>query len=193
MRPNRQSEGSKRLFCRLPICLLGFLFSAQAWLFAPCLFAPWLFAQSQQFSSLSGTFCLDLVAAPPFQGHKEWEDWIRESQEFVLKEASYVFHGMVYGYQVVYQPPDRLRRQDEIWLVMPENSELISPDDLDLYHVSRVGKRFYYSLRKELSRFESWNIQAWQQADKKTLHGTAAFATAKSSAEHSLKPELMIE
>ncbi|MEM9424479.1 MAG: hypothetical protein AAF975_06805, partial [Spirochaetota bacterium] len=121
------------------------------------------------------------------------------SQRFVLEEASYVFYGMIYGYQVIYRPPDRFHHQDETFVVIPENPAMIRPDDLDIYHVSQTNRRFYYSVRKPLSNFENARIREWQRADKETTQalGAAALATASpeitGSAWQNLEPELVIE
>ncbi len=181
------------------------LLALQTWVFALAGLTAQT-GQAQQHRSLSGTFWLDLgLNLVVFPGNQERqgakisepEALIRASQNFVRDEASYVFHGMVYGFQVVYRPPDHFHRQDETFLVIPKNTELISPTDLDIYHVSNVGHRFYYSIRKQLSRFEDFNVQSWEQADKKTLQarGVVDLATAGAGADDSpgnLVPELMI-
>ncbi len=163
-----------------------------------------LWAQPQQFSNLNGTFWLDLdlnlVVSPYSQQLKkgqqiELKDLIRDSQVFVLEEASYVFHGMIHGYQVLYNPADKFHQQEETFLIIAENPEFIAPNNLEIYHIGRNSNRFYYSVRKKISRFESFNIQAWQQADKKTLHavGVVPFQAASNTTKHNLEPELMIQ
>ncbi|WGK68074.1 hypothetical protein P0082_06215 [Candidatus Haliotispira prima] len=149
---------------------------------------------------------LDLnVVASPYgpesdQSRKNRPDeLIKSSQRFVRDEASYVFYGMIHGFQVIYRPPDRFHNQDETFLVLSEKPEMIRPDDLEIYHISNVGYRYYYSVRKQLDRFESFAIQAWEQGNKKTLQGggAVAFAAAAKAGKdtdwQSPEPELMIQ
>ncbi len=179
-----------------------------------------LAAQNQQYPHISGTFWLDLdlnlVVSPYSQasGKTEQRDYedklsqlIIDAQNFVRDEASYIFHGLIYGFQVVYRPPDRFHRQDETLLVIPEHIKIIRPEDLDIYHVSSQGDRYYYSIRKQLSSFESRRMEAWQQADKRTAqaYGAVPFAAAsgrdsdrdignnQDTSPQTLRPELMIQ
>ena len=149
--------------------------------FLPLFAGPLLAAQNQTFSSLSGTFWFDLglnLSAQtynpeaPGSPKEQLENLIESSQRFVQNEASYVFYGMIYGYRAVYRPPGP--EQKEYFALALQAPERISAQELDIYHISRVGHRYYYSIRKRLGAFESAAAQAWRQGDRQNFQATGA-------------------
>ena len=142
---------------------------------------PFLAAQNQAFSSLSGTFWFDLGLnlssqtynpEAPDSPKEQLENLIESSQRFVQSEASYVFYGMIYGYQAVYRPPGR--NQKEYFVLTLQAPERIGVEEMDIYHISNFGHRYYYSIRKPLSPFESAAVGAWRQGDRKSFQVTGA-------------------
>lgn len=80
-----------------------------------------------------------------------------EAMEAVLKEAVYVFSGMIYGFSFLYTPSDRAREVKEIFILEPQATIPWGDPALKAYEARKEKDRYFVRFRYACTqRQEQW-------------------------------------
>lgn len=125
---------------------------------------------------LQGIFSADTLAPPAPEGFLELEDpvWTpaysaKELAQAVLKEASWVFSGMIWGFTFEYTPSDKARKVSEVFLLQPRGHIQQSSEGLRVLESTVESgvlsvNLLYYPALHEISECKAWNHAPYKSA-----------------------------